>query len=633
MSILENIRGPRDLKALAGAELDELAAEIREFLIPAVARTGGHLGPNLGVVELTIALHRVFDSPADRILWDTGHQSYVHKLLTGRQDFSKLRIKGGLSGYPSREESDHDVIENSHASTVLGWADGLAKARQVLGGEDHVVAVVGDGALTGGMAWEALNNIAAAKDRPLIIVVNDNERSYAPTIGGLAGHLATLRTSDGYEQVLAWGKEVLQQTPVVGRPLYGSLHGAKKGFKDFVAPQGMFEDLGLKYVGPVDGHDIAAVETALRRASRFTGPVLVHCITEKGRGYQPALDDEADHFHTVGVMDPLTCEPLAPAAKPSWTSVFGDEILAIGEERPDVVAVTAAMLHPVGLTGFAARFPDRVWDVGIAEQHATVSAAGLATGGLHPVVAVYATFLNRAFDQLLMDVALHRCGVTFVLDRAGVTGVDGPSHNGMWDMSVLQCVPGLRIAAPRDAAQLRSLLRESVEVTDAPTVLRFPKESVGETIPAVGRTGGLDILRRPEAGAPDVLLVSVGALAGVCLGTAELLAARGIGCTVVDPRWVKPVDEALAPLAERHRIVAVVEDNSRSGGVGWAVGQALRDAGVDVPLRTFGIPEQFLAHAKRGEVLADIGLTPVEIAGRISAALAAREEKYRENTP
>ncbi|MFD4769190.1 1-deoxy-D-xylulose-5-phosphate synthase [Streptomyces niveus] len=633
MSKLENIRGPRDLKALAGAELDELAAEIREFLIPAVARTGGHLGPNLGVVELTIALHRVFDSPADRILWDTGHQSYVHKLLTGRQDFSKLRIKGGLSGYPSREESDHDVIENSHASTVLGWADGLAKARQVLGGEDHVVAVVGDGALTGGMAWEALNNIAAAKDRPLIIVVNDNERSYAPTIGGLAGHLATLRTSDGYEQVLAWGKEVLQQTPVVGRPLYGSLHGAKKGFKDFVAPQGMFEDLGLKYVGPVDGHDIAAVETALRRASRFTGPVLVHCITEKGRGYQPALDDEADHFHTVGVMDPLTCEPLAPAAKPSWTSVFGDEILAIGEERPDVVAVTAAMLHPVGLTGFAARFPDRVWDVGIAEQHATVSAAGLATGGLHPVVAVYATFLNRAFDQLLMDVALHGCGVTFVLDRAGVTGVDGPSHNGMWDMSVLQCVPGLRIAAPRDAAQLRALLRESVEVTDAPTVLRFPKESVGETIPAVGRTGGLDILHRPADGALDVLLVSVGALAGVCLGTAELLAARGIGCTVVDPRWVKPVDEALAPLAERHRIVAVVEDNSRSGGVGWAVGQALRDAGVDVPLRTFGIPEQFLAHAKRGEVLADIGLTPVEIAGRISAALAAREEKYRENTP
>ncbi|MFD3521599.1 1-deoxy-D-xylulose-5-phosphate synthase [Streptomyces sp. NPDC058653] len=632
MSMLENIRGPRDLKALSRTELDELAGDIREFLIPAVARTGGHLGPNLGVVELTVALHRVFDSPADRILWDTGHQSYVHKLLTGRQDFSKLRTKGGLSGYPSREESDHDVIENSHASTVLGWADGLAKARQVRGGADHVVAVIGDGALTGGMAWEALNNIAAARDRPLIIVVNDNERSYGPTIGGLARHLAILRTTDGYEQVLAWGKEVLRGTPVVGRPLYGSLHGAKKGFKDAVAPQGMFEDLGLKYVGPIDGHDVGAVETALRRASRFSGPVLVHCLTEKGRGYQPALDDEADHFHTVGVMDPLTCEPLAPPGKPSWTSVFGDEIVAIGEERPDVVAVTAAMLHPVGLTGFAARFPERVWDVGIAEQHAAVSAAGLATGGLHPVVAVYATFLNRAFDQLLMDVALHRCGVTFVLDRAGVTGVDGPSHNGMWDMSLLQCVPGLRIAAPRDADQLRSLLREAVDVDDAPTVVRFPKESVGETIPAVGRTGGLDVLRAPEAGEADVLLVSVGALAGVCLGTAELLAARGIGCTVVDPRWVKPVDAELAPLAERHRIVAVVEDNSRSGGVGWAVGQALRDADVDVPLRTFGIPEQFLAHAKRGEVLADIGLTPVEIAGQISAALA-RQEKREEKTP
>ncbi|MEE1803015.1 1-deoxy-D-xylulose-5-phosphate synthase [Streptomyces sp. JV176] len=633
MSVLEHIRGPHDLKALTASELGELTEDIRAFLIQAVARTGGHLGPNLGVVELTVALHRAFDSPADRILWDTGHQSYVHKLLTGRKDFSKLRGKGGLSGYPSREESAHDVIENSHASTVLGWADGLAKARDVLGGDDHVVAVIGDGALTGGMAWEALNNIAAAKDRPLIIVVNDNERSYGPTIGGLADHLATLRTTDGYERFLAWGKEVLHRTPVVGRPLYESLHGAKKGFKDAFAPQGMFEDLGLKYVGPVDGHDIAALESAFHRAKRFHGPVLIHCLTEKGRGYAPALEDEADRFHTVGVMDPLTCEPLAPAAGPSWTSVFRDEIAEIGAERPDVVAITAAMLHPVGLTKFAERFPDRVWDVGIAEQHATVSAAGLATGGLHPVVALYATFLNRAFDQLLMDVALHRCGVTFVLDRAGVTGVDGASHNGMWDMSMLQCVPGLRIAAPRDAGQLRAQLREAVAVDDAPTVLRFPKEAVGPEIPAVGRVGGMDVLRRaPDGdgapGAPDgVLLVAVGALAPVCLGAAELLAERGIGCTVVDPRWVKPVDEQLAPLADRHRLVAVVEDNCRSGGVGSAVGQSLRDAGVDVPLRTFGIPEQFLAHAKRGEVLADIGLTPVEIAGRISAALTGEESE------
>ncbi|MFD9792725.1 1-deoxy-D-xylulose-5-phosphate synthase [Streptomyces sp. NPDC059070] len=624
MTILENVRGPHDLRALKSAELAELSREIREFLIHAVARTGGHLGPNLGVVELSIALHRSFDSPVDRILWDTGHQSYVHKLLTGRQDFSKLRSKGGLSGYPSRAESEHDVIENSHASTVLGWADGLAKANQVRGRAAHVVAVIGDGALTGGMAWEALNNIAAARDRPLIIVVNDNERSYGPTIGGLANHLATLRTTDGYERFLSWGKQVLQQTPVVGRPLYESLHGAKKGFKDAFAPQGMFEDLGLKYLGPIDGHDIEAVESALRRAKRFHGPVLVHCLTEKGRGYQPALDDEADRFHAVGAMDPLTCLPLAPAGGPSWTSVFGSELAALGEEREDVVAITAAMLHPTGLTAFAERFPDRVWDVGIAEQHAAVSAAGLATGGLHPVVAVYATFLNRAFDQVLMDVALHRCGVTFVLDRAGVTGVDGASHNGMWDLSVLQVVPGLRIAAPRDAAQLRAQLREAVDVDDAPTVLRFPKESVGPDVPALGRIGAMDVLRRDEDA--DVLLVAVGVLAPVCLQAAELLSGRGIGCTVVDPRWVKPVDEQLAPLAARHALVAVAEDNSRTGGVGWAVGQALRDAGVDTPLRTFGIPEQFLAHAKRAEVLADIGLTPVEIAGRISAALAARQD-------
>ncbi|MFI6283983.1 1-deoxy-D-xylulose-5-phosphate synthase [Streptomyces sp. NPDC051018] len=623
MTILETIRGPRDLKALTGPELGELAGEIREFLIHAVARTGGHLGPNLGVVELTIALHRVFESPRDKILWDTGHQSYVHKLLTGRQDFSKLRGKGGLSGYPSREESEHDIIENSHASTVLGWADGIAKANEVLRKDDHVVAVIGDGALTGGMAWEALNNIAAAKDRPLVIVVNDNERSYAPTIGGLANHLATLRTTDGYEQFLAWGKEVLGRTPVVGKPLYETLHGAKKGFKDAFAPQGMFEDLGLKYVGPIDGHDTAAVESALRRAKRFHGPVVVHCLTEKGRGYQPALEDEADRFHTVGVMDPLTCAPLIPAGGPSWTAVFGEEIADIGAERPDVVAVTAAMLHPVGLTRFAERFPDRVWDVGIAEQHAAVCAAGLATAGLHPVVAVYATFLNRAFDQLLMDVALHGCGVTFVLDRAGVTGTDGPSHNGMWDLSILQVVPGLRIAAPRDAERLREELREAVDVDDAPTVLRFPKESVGPPIDAIGRIGGMDLLHR--APDPGVLLVSVGALAPVCLQTAELLEARGIPCTVVDPRWVKPVDEQLAPLAAPHRLVAVVEDNSRNGGVGSAVAQALRDAGVDVPVRTFGIPEQFLAHAKRAEVLADIGLTPVEIAGRISAAMAVKE--------
>ncbi|ARF58611.1 1-deoxy-D-xylulose-5-phosphate synthase [Streptomyces gilvosporeus] len=622
MTLLEHIRAPHDLKALPAERLPELAEEIRRFLVQAVARTGGHLGPNLGVVELTLALHRVFDSPADRILWDTGHQSYVHKILTGRQDFSKLRSKGGLSGYPSRAESPHDIIENSHASTVLAWADGLAKANRVRGVTDHVVAVIGDGALTGGMAWEALNNIAAAKDRPLIIVVNDNERSYAPTIGGLAHHLAALRTSDGYEKFLAWGKDVLQRTPVVGQPLYGSLHGAKKGFKDAFAPQGMFEDLGLKYLGPIDGHDIAAVESALTRAKRFGGPVLVHTLTQKGRGYPPALEDEADHFHTVGVMDPLTCAPVTPAGTPSWTSVFGDEMVKLGRERDDIVAITAAMLQPVGLKKFAEAFPDRIYDVGIAEQHAAVSAAGLATGGLHPVFAVYATFLNRAFDQILMDVALHRCGVTFVLDRAGITGTDGASHNGMWDLSVLGVVPGLRLAAPRDADQLRAQLREALDVDDAPTVIRYPKETVGDPVPAVGRIGGADVLHRmPQS---DVLLIAVGVMAPVCLRVAELLAARGVDTTVIDPRWVKPVDPALPPLAAQYALVAVVEDNLRTGGVGSAVGQALRDADVDVPLRTFGIPDRFLPHAKRGELLADLGLTPAEIAARISDALAGK---------
>lgn len=627
MDLLTRIKGPRDLDRLSLGELDQLAEEIRTFLVDAVSKTGGHLGPNLGVVELTIALHRVFESPRDRVLWDTGHQSYVHKLLTGRQDFSRLKSKGGLSGYPSRAESDHDVIENSHASGVLGWADGLAKANEVLKKDDHVVAVIGDGALTGGMAWEALNNIAAAKDRPLVIVVNDNERSYAPTIGGLANHLATLRTTDGYERFLARGKDILERTPVVGRPLYETLHGAKKGLKDFIAPQGMFEDLGLKYVGPIDGHDIEALESALQRAKRFRGPVIVHCLTEKGRGYTPALQDEADRFHAVGKIHPDTGLPIATSGL-DWTSVFGEEMVKLGHEREDIVAITAAMLQPVGLGKFEAAFPDRIYDVGIAEQHGAASAAGLATGGLHPVFAVYATFLNRAFDQVLMDVALHKCGVTFVLDRAGITGTDGASHNGMWDMSILQCVPTLRIAAPRDADQVRAQLREAVAVDDAPTVVRFSKGAVGPAVKAVGRVGGMDVLREPKAARPDVLIVSVGALAPMCLETADLLDAQGISSTVVDPRWVKPVDEALAPLAERHRVVVTVEDNSRAGGVGSAVAQALRDAGVDVPLRDFGIPPVFLDHASRGEVMAEIGLTAPDIARQVTGLVAKLDGRF-----
>ena len=623
--MLEKVNDPADIKSLSRDELDALAAEIRAFLVASVSATGGHLGPNLGVVELTLALHRVFDSPTDTILWDTGHQSYVHKILTGRRaDFATLKQRGGLSGYPSRAESAHDVIENSHASTVLSWADGLAKARELTGelGRRSVVAVIGDGALTGGMAWEALNNIAAAPERPLVIVVNDNARSYAPTIGGLAHHLATLRTTRGYERFLEWGKQVLGRTPVVGGPLYETLHGMKKGLKDIVAPQGMFEDLGLKYIGPVDGHDVEALEHALVRARSFGGPVIVHAITHKGRGHPPAENDAVDHFHGIGVVDPETGAPLAAAGR-TWTHEFADEMVRIGADRRDVVGVTAAMLAPVGLGPFARAYPERVFDVGIAEQHAATSAAGMAFGGLHPVVAVYATFLNRAFDQVLMDVALHKAGVTFVLDRAGITGDDGPSHNGMWDLSFLQIVPGVRVAAPRDAAQLRAQLREALDVADGPTVIRFPKAAVGADIAAVDRIGGLDVLRR--SGERDVLVVCVGVMAATCLEIADRLSDQGMGVTVVDPRWVIPLDPALAELAGQHRLVVTVEDNGRAGGVGSALAQLLRDAGVATPLRDFAIPQRFLEQMGRTELLTAVGLGAQDISRAVVEQIAGLE--------
>ncbi|MDX6285311.1 MAG: 1-deoxy-D-xylulose-5-phosphate synthase [Frankiales bacterium] len=621
MSLLESVQSPDDLKQLDDTDAVRLAAEIRDFLVASVSRTGGHLGPNLGAVELTIALHRVFDSPRDRILFDTGHQAYVHKILTGRQDgFDQLRRKGGLSGYPSRAESAHDVIENSHASTALSYADGLAKAYQLRGEKDRaVVAVVGDGALTGGMAWEALNNIAAAKDRPVVIVVNDNGRSYAPTVGGLATRLAGLRLAPAYEDVLDMVKSTLSRTPLVGPPLYDALHGVKKGLKDILQPQGLFEDLGLKYFGPIDGHDIAALETALRLGRDFGGPVIVHAVTTKGFGYAPAEDDEADCLHGPGAFDPATGQVLAVPDK-KWTHVFSEEMVAIGRDRPDVVAITAAMLEPVGLRAFAAAYPDRVFDVGIAEQHAVTSAAGLAMGGMHPVVCLYATFLNRAFDQVLLDVALHELPVTFVLDRAGVTGEDGPSHNGMWDMSVLQLVPGLRLAAPRDATTLRLQLREAVNVADGPTVVRFPKATVGDDITAIDTVGGMDVLYR--AGDDDVLLISVGALASTCLDLAGRISDQGIGVTVVDPRWVKPVDPALPALAARHRLVVTVEDNGRVGGVGTAIAGALRDAGVPTPVRVFGLPQQFLEHASRAQVLTDVGLDAQALAREVVSAVA-----------
>jgi 1-deoxy-D-xylulose-5-phosphate synthase len=617
--LLDGIRGPEDLRGLTTEQLRLLAAEIRDFLIEKIARTGGHLGPNLGVVELTLALHRVFTSPRDRLLFDTGHQAYVHKMVTGRQSgFDLLRQRGGLTGYPSQAESEHDVIENCHASTALSYADGMAKAFALRGEKRHVVAIVGDGALTGGMCWEALNNIAATKN-PLVIVVNDNGRSYAPTIGGLADHLATLRLNPGYERVLDLVKDSLAKAPLVGGPLYEVLHAVKKGIKDAVSPQALFEDLGIKYVGPVDGHDLVGVESALRRAKAFGGPVIVHAVTRKGYGYQPALDDAADCLHSPSAFDPETGRPIAPSSL-KWTSVFGDELVALADERPDIVGITAAMGESTGISKLAEKYPDRAFDVGIAEQHATTSAAGLALGGMHPVVAIYATFLNRAFDQVLLDVAMHRLPVTFVLDRAGVTGPDGPSHYGIWDMAVFGVVPGLRIAAPRDAATLRAELREAVSIADGPTIVRFPTGSVPDDVSAVRSVGGVDVLA--DGSRPDVLLVTVGALVGVGLDVARRLEAEGHGVTVVDPRWVRPVPIELVGLAAGHGLVVVVEDGVRTGGVGGAVAQAVRDAGVNTPVRELGIEPGWYPHGSRNEILADMGLTAPDIAGRVAAWLA-----------
>jgi 1-deoxy-D-xylulose-5-phosphate synthase len=618
--ILDTIRGPQDLKRMSLDELTSLAGQIRDFLVAKVSRTGGHLGPNLGVVELTLAMHRVFDSPHDRFLFDTGHQAYVHKIVTGRQaGFDQLRQRGGLSGYPSRAESEHDIIENSHASTALSYADGMAKAFALRGEQRHVVAVVGDGALTGGMCWEALNNIATAGN-PMVIVVNDNGRSYAPTIGGLADHLATLRLNPGYEKVLDLVKEALGATPLVGKPMFEVLHAVKRGIKDAVAPQAMFEDLGIKYVGPVDGHDLEAVESALRRAKGFNGPVIVHAVTRKGYGYRPAEDDEADCLHGPSSAFDVATGKLLAAPSVKWTHVFAEELVAIAGERPDVVGITAAMAEPTGIATLARKYPDRVYDVGIAEQHAATSAAGLALGGLHPVVAVYATFLNRAFDQVLLDVAMHRLPVTFVLDRAGITGPDGPSHYGIWDLAILGVVPGLRVAAPRDAETLREELREAVAVDDGPTVVRFPTGTVPAAVPALRRAEGVDVLA--ESARRDVLLVTVGPFGGLGVEVAGRVAEHGYGVTVVDPRWVRPVPAVLTELARDHRLVVTVEDGVRSGGVGDALAKALRDADVPVPVRDIGVPVGWHPHGSRAQVLTELGLTAQDVARDVTGWLS-----------
>lgn len=613
MPLLDRIRGPRDLEDLTRDELTQLATEIRSFLVTSVSRTGGHLGPNLGVVELTLALHRVFDSPKDPIIFDTGHQSYVHKILTGRQEgFARLRQQGGLSGYPSRAESDHDWVESSHASSSLSWAEGLAKGFRLKGERRTVVAVIGDGALTGGMPWEAVNNIAVQKDLPLVIVANDNGRSYTPTVGGIARHLNSLRTDKRYEQSLEFIRKTMTHTPLVGQAAYDWFHGLKIGLKDVFTPQGLFADLGMKYVGPIDGHDLADVEQALHQAKGFGGPVIVHVLTQKGRGFEAAEQHEEDRFHSVGQIDEITGEPLSVSSRRSWTDVFSEEIVTIGHDRPDVVTLTAAMLHPTGLHRFAEAFPERTFDVGIAEQHAVASAAGLSAAGLHPVVAIYSTFLNRAFDQVLMDVALHRQGVTFVLDRAGITGSDGASHNGVWDCSILSVVPGLHLAAPRDETRLREALRTAVDIEDAPSVVRFGKDTLPADIAAVRSIEGVDVLIESEE--QQVLVVAHGAFVPLGLEVADRLADQGIGVTVVDPVWALPVNPALVRLASQHDLVISVEDSGVIGGLGSRLSQALHQHEVTTPVREFGVPDRFLEHASRAQLLEQLGLVPQKIA-------------------
>ncbi|MEW2460496.1 1-deoxy-D-xylulose-5-phosphate synthase [Microbacterium sp. K41] len=630
MPILPSISGPRDLDRLSPEQLEELASEIRTFLVENVSRTGGHLGPNLGVVELTIALHRVFSSPDDPFIFDTGHQSYVHKLLTGRQDFSGLRVRGGLAGYPQRGESPHDVVESSHASSSLSWADGVSRALTATGRADrHVVAVVGDGALTGGMTWEALNNISDDNDRNLVIVVNDNGRSYAPTIGGMSRYLNRVRTAAAYKDLHHKSDRLFRAFGPVGRAVFRGVRGGTHGFLSrFTNNEALYSNLDIKYLGPVDGHDLPALLETLELAKSYGAPVIVHAITEKGRGYQPARDDDADQFHAVGRIDPTTGETLSSGGR-GWTDVFSDALVDVGERRSDVIAITAAMLRPTGLAPFAERFPDRVYDVGIAEQHAVASAAGLAYGGLHPVVAVYATFMGRAFDQVLMDVALHRAGVTFVLDRAGVTGPDGPSHHGMWDLAMLQIVPHIRIAAPRDGVRLTEALDEAVAVEDAPTVIRFPKGEVASDLPAIERLAdGVDVLARGES--EDVLIVAIGPFAELALDVADRLRAQGIGATVFDPRWAIPVQPSVVEHAARHRLVITLEDGIRVGGIGTRVRQVLREAGIDTAVDELGLPDEFIDHASRDQILADAGLTASKIAQDVVAqVLGTRIPKAR----
>lgn len=626
MGILNKVKSPQDLKKLPDDKVEELAAEIRQFLIDKVSVTGGHLGPNLGVVELTIALHRVFDSPRDPIVFDTSHQSYVHKILTGRADqFDTLRQKDGLSGYTDRGESEHDWTESSHASAAISVIDGLSKAFCIKGeSRRNAVAVVGDGALTGGMCWEALNNISADKERNAVIVVNDNGRSYSPTIGGLSENLSRIRTQHGYDELMEQGKKTLKSLGWVGNRTFDALRAVKEGVKSSILPTEMFPELGMKYIGPINGHDLDALDHALSYARDYEGPIIVHVVTEKGHGFAPAVNEPQDQMHSTGAIDPVTGVPKGKS-QPGWTAVFSEELIEAAKKRDDIVAITAAMAGPTGLIPFAEQFPNRFFDVGIAEQHAMASASGLALGGLHPVVAIYSTFLNRAFDQLLMDIALLKQPVTIVLDRAGVTGSDGASHNGVWDMSLTTIIPGIHVAAPRDGQRLRELFQESLEIKSGPSVVRFPKGNLLEDMDAVATTeDGVDIIfeseqeRFADAEAKKVLVISIGAMAARSLGAAQILEDKGMAVTVVDPRWLCPVAPSLIEMADEHDIVVVAEDGMMRAGVGSLFDEAFSAAEVDTPLRRVAFPSIFPKHGSRGEVLEEVGMDADGIAAAVT---------------
>lgn len=628
--LIESINSPKDLKNKTDAQLKQLCVQIRDFLVQNVSKTGGHLGPNLGVVELTVALHKVFDSPKDSIIFDTGHQAYVHKILTGRKDFSDLRKKDGLSGYPSRQESEHDIVENSHASTALAWADGISRAKKLQGDDFAVIAIIGDGALTGGLAWEAINNISEVKDRRLIIIVNDNGRSYAPTIGGLAKHFDSLRSNVKYESFKDGVKKHLTSIGKPGKVTYDLLHGVKEGVKDMVTPKVFFEDLGVKYVGPIDGHNLVDLEETLTKVSQFNEPVIVHTITSKGRGYTPAEEDMHDCFHAVGKIHPETGLPVVPS-RFGWTAVFADEIVKIAKEDEKIVAITAAMLEPVGLQKFALEFPDRIFDVGIAEAFGATFSAGLSFKGLHPVFALYSTFLNRAYDQVLFDVGLHKENVTFVLDRSGITGDDGASHNGMWDMALFRSIPNIQINAPRDENTLRVALREATSM-DGVTLLRYPKGSLGDSINPVDKYEDLDILYSnvefdefldiKSESKTKVLIVGMGAFAAQSVELAKIIAdTNDCNVAVVDPKWVWPVKHSLVDLASKVDAMVTLEDGLVQGGIGSGIRETLAQHNIFIPVKTFGIPDEYLMHQSRDQVIEEIGLDTESVLKEIKPIL------------